>query len=224
MILNADSNNPNSLGYYIFYIFILILLYILVLLITNLLKTRVNEDADVDIDYYARKEGRQVVHDTLTKEQRNLRFNYLLGITIIRASIWVKAPYIFALYNRLHGFTRGDIGILYAVDNLSSLITGPIIGSLGDLYGRKKFCVLYCFIVITQISIRLTGSVPLAYVAQFLTGVSGSIIETAFESWLNFEANFLFTKDQIGMKEKNSFLREIFAKYYIIKILIDRSI
>lgn len=215
MILYANSDNPNSIGYYIYYIFILLLFYILVLLITKIMKTRIKDDADIDIDYYAKKERKQVIYDTITNEQRKLRFNYLLGITIIRASIWVKAPYIFALYNRLHGFTRGDIGVLYAIDNFSSLIMGPIIGSLGDLYGRKKFCVLYCFIVITHICLRLTGSIPIAYFAQFLTGVSGSIIETAFESWLNFEANFLFAKDQFGMKEKNTFLREIFSKYLI---------
>ena len=52
--------------------------------------------------------------------------------------------------------------------------------------------------------------------AQFLTGVAGSLIETAFESWLNFEANFVFIDDTNGKREKNSFLREIFAKQVTI--------
>ncbi len=150
--------------------------------------------------------------ENLTSEQSKLRFRFLLVSTVIRASIWVKAPYIFALYNRLHGFTRCDIGFLYAIDNFSALIMGPLLGGLGDIYGRKKLCFLYCAIVVANITIRLTGSQKLAYLAQFLSGISGALIETAFESWLNFEATLLFDEEQNSRKNRNLFLREIFSK------------
>lgn len=206
MIFDVDSSNPNSIGYYLVYIFILLLAYFLVILISYLTKTKYNgHESD------AHAEVRHVLHN-LTEEQKNLRFRFLVVSTAIKAAVWVKAPYIFALYNRLHGFDRGDIGILYAIDNFSALIMGPLLGSFGDMYGRKKFCVLYCFIVVTHISIRLTGSRPLAYFAQFLSGVAGALIETVFESWLNFEATLLFPEEETGKRRKNHFLRDIFSK------------
>lgn len=203
MLLDADSSNPNTIGYYIVYIFILLLCYFGIVLISYLTKTKYNRR---DIEQNNNNS------DNLTDDQRNLRFRFLLVSTAIKAAVWVKAPYIFALYNRLHGFTRGDIGILYAIDNSSALVMGPLLGSFGDLYGRKKFCVLYCLIVATHICIRLTGSQPLAYFAQFLTGVAGALIETVFESWLNFEATLLFQDNEEGRNKKNNFLRDIFSK------------
>jgi Na+/melibiose symporter-like transporter len=208
MIFDWKSADPNSIGYYLIYFFILLMMYIIVMICSSLIKNKQN-----NINSRERNANGMVFSiENLTPEQSSLRFRYLLVSTAIRAAVWVKAPYIFALYNRLHGFTRGDIGILYAIDNCSSLIMGPILGGLGDIYGRKKFCFLYCAIVVSHITIRLTGSQSLAYFAQFLTGVSGALIETVFESWLNFEASLLFEHDHNGRMHKNLFLREIFSK------------
>ena len=33
---------------------------------------------------------------------------------------------------------------IMAVDNISSLVFGPLLGGLADIYGRKKFCVISC--------------------------------------------------------------------------------
>lgn len=205
-MLDWESLNTNTIDYYLIYIASLILFYLFVIIGVQVVKKIINGNLTEE------NKINNFDLSLLTGEQKTLRFKFLLVSTAIRAAIWVKAPYIFALYNRLHGFTRGDIGILYAIDNLSGLITGPIMGSLGDLYGRKKFCLLYCFLVMSHISIRLTGSRILAYFAQFLTGLAGSLIDTAFESWLNFEANSLFSDDHPGKHLKHLFLREIFSK------------
>jgi len=169
---------------------------------------------NVSFDYYGTKDTDkiQVVHDSLTPDQAALRFKYLVASILVKAATWVKAPYLFALYNRLHKFTRADIGLLYCLDNIASLIFGPIIGSLCDLLGRKKFCVLYSFLVISHIGLRLTGDRTLAIFAQIITGISGVILDTSFESWLNFESSLLFSNDEEGKRAKNSFLREVFSK------------
>jgi hypothetical protein len=210
MFFDWNSTNPNTIGYYIVNILFLSLAYICVIIVSNIIKNKYKENDVID------DKGNKIINNlsinSLNDDQRSLRFRFLVVSTAIKAAVWVKAPYIFALYNRLHGFTRGDIGILYAVDNFSALIMGPILGSLGDMYGRKKFCFLYCVIVVCHISLRLTGSQPLAYVAQFLSGAAGALIETVFESWLNFEATFLFADDHNGRKLKNFFLRDIFSK------------
>lgn len=214
MIFDWKSTDTNTIGYYLTYISLLFMGYVFVMIGAGLIKYKFKSTPKAPRDYFHDEEEDEIIFsiDKLNPEQSKLRFRYLLVSTAIRAAVWVKAPYIFALYNRLHGFTRGDIGILYAIDNSSALVMGPLLGSLGDIYGRKKFCFLYCLIVMTHISIRLTGSPTLAYCAQFLTGVSGALIETAFESWLNFEAALLFSDDVQGRKDKNLFLRDIFSK------------
>ena len=223
MLIDWNSNNPNSIGYFLNYLLILFISYIFIVILTKIIKSKLEFKEE---KVYNLQNGQNMINvfrgnniykiEDLNEEQKSLRMRFLIVSTAIRAAIWVKAPYIFALYNRLHGFTRGDIGILYAVDNLSALIMGPILGGLGDVYGRKKFCLLYCFIVAFHIVIRLTGSQFWAYFAQFLTGMAGALIETVFESWLNFEASFMFSDDHSGTKLKNSFLREIFARYLCI--------
>jgi hypothetical protein len=207
---SSGLTGTNSVEYYLMYIFVLLILYVLIILITSIVKTRYIDSEN--IDFYGNVEGRQILHNNLTTNQKSLRMKYLVVTTLVKASIWVKAPYVFALYNRLHGLSRGDIGILYAIDNISALIMGPLLGGVGDTYGRKKLCILYCFIVVSHVGLRLTGNIPLAYVAQILSGIAGSLVDTAFESWLNFEANFLFALDKDSMREKNSYLREIFSK------------
>lgn len=212
-MLDIHSTNTNSLDYYIFYLIGLFCLYTIVVFInSSIKKTYPNTTLNVSLDVFGKEQHIQIIHDAPTLEQKNLRWNFLAVSSMIKAATWVKAPYIFALYNRVHQFTRADIGVLYAVDNLSALIFGPIIGSLSDTYGRRKFCLMFSVIVVIHIYLRITGVQLLAYPAQILNGISGSILETVFESWLNFEANMLFDKSQEGEMKKNNYLKEIFNK------------
>lgn len=214
--MNLNSTNPNTVDFYVIYLTILGIIYAVLMLVQNFMKNRYEElnRMNVTLDYYGAKVGSQVVHDVLTKEQKDIRFKYLLVSVLVKAATWVKAPYLFALYNRVHGFSRSDIGILLAIDSVSSLILGPFLGGWADIYGRKKFCVLYCFCVITHISLRITGDKTLAYFAQIVTGICGCLLDSVFEGWLNFEANFLFPgmEEDTAKKMKNSYLREIFTK------------
>lgn len=206
--------STDSVEYYSGYLVSLVAGYVLIGVLFKLISNN-NQKIDkrnLSFDFYGKKDGIQVLHNELSRDQASLRFKFLVATTLIKCAIWIKAPYMFALYNRIHGFDRAEIGILYLVENVTSLILGPLIGSLCDSYGRKKFCVLYAFFLVFQLSLRLTGSRFLAYPAQFFTGICSVLIETSFESWLNFEANINFTQDEEGIREKNSFLREVFAK------------
>ena len=208
-----ETNNTNSVEYYFYYLISLAILYIITLVLNGSIKKSFpNTTMNVSMDIYGKEQNIQIIHDALTLEQKDLRWNFLAVSSVIKAATWIKAPYMFALYNRIHKFTMAEIGVLYALDNLSGLIFGPIIGTLSDLYGRRKFALGYCFVVMTHIYLRITGQRPLAYPAQILAGISGSILETVFESWLNFEANLLFDKSQEGEMAKNNYLKEIFNK------------
>jgi hypothetical protein len=213
----------NSINYYMPYVMVLVIIYVCSGFFFNFLKnryeTKKEENLNHSMDYHGAKEGVQVIHDVLTPEQSSLRLKFLIARTLVQASTWIKAPYLFALYNRLHGFPREEISVLYAVAQVTSLFLGPIFGSLCDVFGRKKFCVLYNFCVALQIGLRLTGVHWLAFLAEFFTGICQILIDTAFESWLNFEANLLFEEGDSGKMQKNSYLREIFSKQIAIDAL-----
>lgn len=150
---------------------------------------------------------------TLPVRKDSLWFRYMTGYITARASMWAKSPYMYLLYSTLHGFTVGEIGVLYAIDAFSALIFGPIIGSLADVYGRKKFAILYNCLVITNLGLRITGIRELAYVAQMITGMGASILNTSYESWIVYESNKEF-KDHID--EKDKFLKKLFKSQSII--------
>jgi len=216
MDIALNSEDTNTIAYYILYMVSLISAWMLIILISKFLRSRdkseTEQNLNATIDVYAQQDHKKLIHNNLSKEEASLRFKYLLVSSIIKAATWIKAPYVFALYNRLHMFDRGEIGILYAIDNVSSLLVGPIFGVLCDMYGRKKFCVIYCISAIVQVTLRLTGSRTLAYPAQIVTGFCSCLMELAFESWLNFEASLMFKNTQEGKKLKNAYLREIYTK------------
>jgi MFS family permease len=221
---NNSVEDTNTFHFYLGYIIILAIIYIIVILLVDFIKNH-NEEANkfnASLDYYAVADnGVQIIHDKLTHEQRALRFKFLLASSVIKAAIWIKAPYTFALFNRVHGFTRSEVGLIEALGSVTSLVLSPLFGSLCDMYGRKKFCVLYCLCTILHICLRVTGDRTLAYFASVVTGVCSVLIDTSFEPWVIYEANTLFDDDPLGEKQKNSFLRELFSKQVNIDCLIS---
>jgi hypothetical protein len=211
--MDISTVNTNELSYYINYIIGLGVGYILIVLFKSFMTNRSSKaDIDLTLDYYGKTEGKQAIHDVLTAEQSSLRMKFLIASTLIKAGTWIKVAYLFALYNRIHLFSRAEIGELSALTQLSSLIVGPIFGSLSDMYGRKKFCLLYCALVIAHTILRITGSRLLAIFANIITGFTGALVEIAFESWINFEATMLFSPSKAGNMQKNAYLREVFTK------------
>ena len=152
---------------------------------------------------------------TIEKKIFSLRWRYLIAYLSCRASIWAKAPYTFLLFNKIHGMDIKEIGILYIIDGIVALIFGPLMGDLCDKYGRKLFCILYSFLTIISLSMRITGNIPLAYFSQILTGIGGGLINTTFESWINYEAE----KDL--NKGKKFFLEKLFKTQTILDSIIS---
>lgn len=149
----------------------------------------------------------------LSKRKDSLWFRYMLGYISARASMWAKSPYMYMLYATYHGFTIQEIGVLYAFDAGSALIFGPIFGNLCDVFGRKKFSILYNILVICNLSLRLTGIRSLAYVAQIMTGMGAGLVMTTYEAWVVFEANKEFRAHQA---EKDKFLKKTFKSQNLI--------
>ncbi len=136
-----------------------------------------------------------------------LKYDYIIAYILARSSMWSKAPYLFTLYNIYHGFTVDEIGILYIIDGFTALISGPITGGLADRYGRRLFCQLYNFLIIINLSIRLTRIRFLAYIAQILTGIGTGLINTSFESWVVKESEKKFINAEV---ERGRYLKKLF--------------
>lgn len=206
MLFSDDPSDPTY--YFPTMIIIVLIISIVQIIIFALKQSMTKEEADdatlcKDMNYSFE----------LSARKDSLWFRYLSGYITARCSMWAKSPYMYMLYATLHGFTVGEIGILYAIDAASSLIFGPIIGSLSDVYGRKKFSIIYNLLVITNLSLRLTGIRELAYVAQVLTGMGASIINTSFEAWIVFESSKEFGRHSV---EKDRFLKKLFKSQSLI--------
>src|SRR5690242_17640857 len=46
----------------------------------------------------------------------SLKWRYLVAYVLTRASIWSKSPYLYTMYNKYHGFSLPEIGVLYVID------------------------------------------------------------------------------------------------------------
>lgn len=202
------------------YYYPLIIVYLIIFALTYLIMYYVKK-------YYEKQrqrcmstsveEGIEYPHEFI-KNKNNLKFKYLSAYTLTRASMWAKAPYLYLLYNKYHGFDVQEIGILYVVDAVSGLISGPIFGYLADKFGRKLFCLTYCLFVFANLTLRITGSRPLAYIAQIITGFGGGLINSTFESWVVCESEKVF-KDR--NREKEKFLKRLFKNINLYDAIIS---
>lgn len=162
-LLELSSTDPLHPSYYYSTILCLILVFFTIHIFIYIYKSRsqtyrkrtLSQSLDDGIEY----------EDDLVHKKNWLKVKYLLAYILARATVWAKAPYLYTLYNKYHGFTVSEIGVLYVIDAVSGLVSGPIFGNFADKYGRKLFCMNYCLFVTTNLGLRLTGSRPLAYVA-----------------------------------------------------------
>jgi hypothetical protein len=193
--------NPN---YY--YPFIIAFVVIFAIIEGLIFLTKSNESQKEDLN----ESDRLLMNDEqFVKKGNELKKKYMVVYLLSKAAMWAKAPYTFMLFSLYYKFELGEIGILYLIDAVVALIAGPFLGLISDTFGRKFTSSLYCISNITVISFRLSGIVPLAYLAQVFTGAFGGCLSTSFESWLNYEISKLYGDRK---KFEDHFRRTIFAK------------
>lgn len=211
-----NSDDPLDPAYYYPIIVVYIIIFGLIFFVMFFVKK-----------YYEKKRKRAIstseLHgvtydDEFLLAKNRLKFRYLFAYVLTRSAMWAKAPYLYVLYNKIHGFDVHEIGILYVVDAISGLIAGPIFGSMADKYGRKLFCLNYCVIVVSNLGLRLTGSRPLAYIAQVLTGFGSGLINSTFESWVICESEKVFKDRKF---EKEIFLKRLFKNINLYDAIIS---
>ena len=188
------SENPEYPSFYYPIIAGYLTLMIVLYFLTSFLKSKLGQTQENNSFFQETLDPCKTYNDNIYDNKNNLKARYLVAYILTRASMWAKSPYIYTLFSKVHGFSMSEIGILYIIDALSALISGPILGNLADIFGRKMFCMLYCLTTCGNLALRLSGNRPMAYSAQILTGIGAGLINTAFESWVNCAATEVFTK------------------------------
>jgi len=214
-MINLNSSDPSRIQFYVPIILLLIIFLVVLEFIIYFLKNSI-----VDMNSSINNTLQQGISysPSFIMRKNTLKFRYLVGYTLTRASMWTKAPYLYTLYNLYHGFTMSEIGILYIIDAVSAFIAGPITGNLADKYGRKLFSQIYNILVIANTLMRMTGNIPIAYFAQVLTGISGGLIMTVFESWVVAESHKEF---EFRTVEKERFLKKLFKTQNILDAVMS---
>jgi MFS family permease len=214
-MIPLNFSDPAYPSYYYPIILGLIVMLVILNFVTNYLKefdtdpnSSMNNTLQQGVSYSA----------TFIANKNSLKVRYLIGYILTRAAMWSKAPYLYTLYSTIHGFNISEIGVLYIIDAVSAVLAGPITGGLADKYGRRLFCQFYNGLVILNLLLRMTGNKPLAYIAQVLTGIGGGLINTAFESWIVFEANKEFHGREI---ERDRFLKKLFKTQTILDAVMS---
>lgn len=149
------------------------------------------------------------INEELKDHGNKLKLKFIIAYLFARAAMWAKSPYIYLLFSTLHGFTLSEISVLYLIDAVLNIFSGPIIGILADTIGRKTVSSFAPLNTMITIALRLTGNRPLAYLSQIITGLLGSCMSTAFEAWLNYEISDLFKNND---KMKVAFRKNIFSR------------
>lgn len=79
---------------------------------------------------------------------RIFALSYLGIFYLMTLGDWLQGPYLYSLYSA-HGYSRQDIGWIFSIGFVSSLILGTPVGALAERYGRRSWSILYvvCYVV-----------------------------------------------------------------------------
>jgi MFS family permease len=108
---------------------------------------------------------------------------YLLVYTLAMFSDWVQGPYSFRLYQS-YGLSLPEIGLLFSLGYLSSMVMGPVAGGLADRVGRRRMALSFCAIYALSALTKFSTAVLALVCGRLLSGVATSLLFSCFEAWL----------------------------------------
>eukprot|EP00392_Amoebophrya_sp_AT5.2_P000281 g281.t1 len=112
---------------------------------------------------------------------KTFQAQYLVVYLTIMLADWLQGTNMYTLYEDTYGV---DTGTLFLTGFLSSAILGTYLGLYVDLYGRKQACVFFCVIEVVINLIEHVNNFPLLIFGRILSGISSSLLFSAFESWM----------------------------------------
>ncbi|KAF4658148.1 Molybdate-anion transporter [Perkinsus chesapeaki] len=147
----------------------------LVYFAANRAKQRTMEDADM------------IKSNRVSFSLHPLQRKYLTVYVLAMLSDWLQGPYVYALYES-YGFDRHQNASLFVCGFASSMILGTFVGSFADRYGRRRFCLLYCWLYIASCLTKHISLYPVLMIGRLLGGTATSLLFSVFESWFICEA------------------------------------
>jgi MFS family permease len=82
-----------------------------------------------------------------------------------------------------YGFAEFEISVLYLVGFASSVVFGTFTGPLADNFGRRRMCLVYCFLYGICCVTKLSPDFYVLAFGRVCGGIATSLLFSAFESW-----------------------------------------
>lgn len=114
--------------------------------------------------------------------------NYLIVYSLSMFADWIQGPYIYELYVS-YGYSEEHIASLFVAGFASSLLFGTFIGGIGDIFGRKKMCLLYNVFYIISCITKIFNNYYSLLLGRILSGVATSLLFSSFDSYMICEHN-----------------------------------
>lgn len=137
------------------------------------------------------------VLETSDEDYRSFRRSYLVAFLCGGAADWLKGPYIYKLYE-YRGFAPQEITVLFVAGYVSSAVFGLLAGSLCDALGRRRMCLVFCFLYTVHCLLHVFYSFWVLLLARAVSGVATALLFSAFEAWLVAEHGKRFSHRSIG--------------------------
>ena len=125
----------------------------------------------------------QFKHRTYPKRFRDFQKRYLCVFYTVMFADWLQGVTMYDLYKGYFNDTQ-TINRLFLTGFATSAVVSLLCGRYVDKWGRKKSCLLYCFL---EIIINILEHVPdktTLYVGRVLGGISTALLFVSFESWM----------------------------------------
>merc|ERR1719197_2190735 len=133
-----------------------------------------------------------------TPELRRFHATYLAAYLCAVMADWLQGPYVYALYES-YGFSRTDNALLFVCGFGASAVLGTYVGSMADVYGRRKYAGLYCVLYIVSCMTKHFNNFFVLIVGRITGGVATSLLFSVFDAWLASEhANRGFDPSSLG--------------------------
>ncbi|KAJ4495737.1 DUF791-domain-containing protein [Lentinula edodes] len=114
---------------------------------------------------------------------------YLFVYAMVMGADWLQGPYVYSLYREQYKFPERLVALLFVTGFSSGALTAPLVGAWADQFGRKKICLVFCITYTLSCACIFVRYLPILLIGRSLGGISGSILFSAFESWLISSSN-----------------------------------
>lgn len=110
---------------------------------------------------------------------------FIGGWVIVCFAEWLSAPFFFVQYKQYDGWPveENEAGRLYRADLFAATIFGFVIGSLSDVHGRRKGCLVWCWLYIAMCLAKHINLPIITMAGRVCGGAAAGLLWSVFEAW-----------------------------------------